>query len=555
MLRNLIPSSSGDCFSCDDWDLCTLISSWTGHTDTTSSSSSSASNHESYYLNKSSSLRNEEFRIRHRLDGDYATPFIPSNHRNRFGLKKSRSKGLSSSGASAADHPPPVIALSRSSYSVGSSSSAESALETTEVDRYQDEDKRRSSRRRQVEDIGAARFWLKGRGRRRQGDAVKDDNNDSDDRVYEEEEEMNTKENWMSKNNLLVTSPDMDFAARHELLLNALFEDALHRQVQIGGGAGGASAAMGDKGEAPRPLTTPPRSTRKSSIGTVGDTPGGATTTSGYSKSSLSKSSRFSNSTTGSDLLNPSCHQFTNKLQKTKRKCQHRTLSSIKRKMKQRPSKHLSKKHLYGSSVEGSYSHCAMKRGGKEEASDASSAMLSQETRRSSSAGELARSFLHPVCRLQKDSGKGMEPGTSVSVSGRDEAINKLMEKMDLLAEVEKDGTFVNAVMTRIQARNMTLAKSEVNGGGSDVLWEQGFVETRSMLAVKMGFMSLRYGIMIHWNRQTGLAELIVLRKLCPDSFMKVKVESKSKTWKKRMRRMSAISTATTEETKMSVSS
>lgn len=510
----------------------------------------------------------------------------PLYRHHRLTLKKSKSKGSTTTGGVGSyDHPPPVIALSRSSFSIGSSSSTESALETTEVDRYQDEEKRSKGKKKKKKqtDLGAVRFWLKGRGHRHGGEGngasfnEKDSSNGwtsagaSDTDLIKTMLHGESKETLSDMDRAMVTSSlNMDFAARHELLLNALFEDALHRhEQQIGGAAGGldgtalsASATNLTKGEASsssslRPLLTPPRPTRKSSVGTIGDTPGGATSISGYSKSSLSKSSRISSSTTGSDLLNPSCHQFTNKLQKTKRKCQHRTLCAIKQRKSKtnRSSNHSFRKYQYAcaSSVEGNGSY-ALKRGGKEEASVTSSTTLSQDTKRSSSAGELARSFLHPVCRLQKDSGKGVDPGTAISVSGREEAVKKLMEKMDLLAEVEQDGAYTNAVLTRIQAKNITLAKSEVNGG-SDALWERGFVETRSMLAVKMGFVSLRYGIMIHWNRQTGLAELIVLRKLCPDSFMKVKMESKSKSWKKRMRRMSAISASAVEETKISVSS
>jgi len=134
---------------------------------------------------------------------------------------------------------------------------------------------------------------------------------------------------------------------------------------------------------------------------------------------------------------------------------------------------------------------------------------------------------------LQKDSGKGVDPGAGISASGRESAMAKLIEKMDLLAEVEHEGSFSNAVLTRVQAKNMTQCRRDLNFG-FDPLHESGFVETRSMLAVKMGFVSLKYGIMVHWNKSTGLAELIVLRKMCPDSFMKAKTLQKSKSWKRR---------------------
>ena len=162
-------------------------------------------------------------------------------------------------------------------------------------------------------------------------------------------------------------------------------------------------------------------------------------------------------------------------------------------------------------------------------------------------AGDIANSFLHSQCQLQKDSGKGFDPGSVISASGRLSAMAKLVEKMDLLAEVEQDGSLSNAVLTRVPAKNMTLARREANytsrnASSVDSLEERGFVETRSVVAVKIGFISLRYGILVHWNIATGLAELIVLRKNCQDSFMKLKSSSlkTSKSWRKRMRMMSA---------------
>jgi len=161
-------------------------------------------------------------------------------------------------------------------------------------------------------------------------------------------------------------------------------------------------------------------------------------------------------------------------------------------------------------------------------AEDSSFTISSNE--RLSPAGNTAVLFLHSRCQLQKDSGKGLDPGTRITSRGRESAMVKLVEKMDVLAEVEQDGTFANAELARVKAKDTGIVR--VNAGLT-------LVETRSMLAVKVGFLSLRYGILVHWNTATGLAELIVLRKKCPDSFMKAKQHNTKKAWRKRMRRKS----------------
>jgi hypothetical protein len=138
--------------------------------------------------------------------------------------------------------------------------------------------------------------------------------------------------------------------------------------------------------------------------------------------------------------------------------------------------------------------------------------------------------LLHPKCKLQKDQGKGVEPGSFISARGREETINKLVEKMMILAELEQEGSFANASLTRIPAKEITLTHKD-NIDGSDV------IETRSMLSVKMGFVYLRYGVLVRWNKTNGLAELIVLRKMCPESFMTVKVHPQSKISRKKLLR------------------
>jgi len=289
----------------------------------------------------------------------------------------------------------------------------------------------------------------------------------------------------------------VDYLARHELLINALFEDAKHRHAQTAAAENSA---------------TPPRPARKLS---------NADTETSRS-SFISRQSRRSNSSTGSDILSPSSHQFKKSL-KMKRKCKHHTMSALKQ---------------YQLKSRRQQSNACSSPGRTEDSSCTSLTTFSNGR----SQGDLANSFLHAKCQLQKDSGKGLDPGAAISASGRESAMAKLIEKMDLLAEVEEEGSFANSVLTRVQAKNMSQIRREMNFG-FDPLNERGLVETRSMLAVKLGFMSLRYGIMVHWNKSTGLAELIVLRKMCPDSFMRVKALQKAKTWRRRMKKMTSNAT------------
>jgi len=415
---------------------------------------------------------------RHRQQGQY-----------RFQApRRTRSKG--------GDHPPPVIALSRSSYSNVSGSSAESALETTEVDRLEDTRKLRKNK--------SALSRCSGHGGQNKSSEKNQGRN-----------EKITRGNASFVDQSDHDESGMEFSGRHELLINALFEDAKHRQ-ELSAVTNGSTTNISMEGNSAHfsSCITPPRPTR----GELGrpDTPGGTASISAISVISRSSlASRRSSASCGSDILSPSSHRFKTSL-KMKRKCKHHTITALKQ---------------YQSKSRRRLSCCTGSTPGRtnEDSSCTSSTSLSNGRSR----GDLANSFLHSNCLLQKDSGKGLDPGAGISASGRESAMAKLIEKMDLLAEVEHEGSFSNAVLTRVQAKNMTQCRRDLNFG-FDPLHERGFVETRSMLAVKMGFVSLKYGIMVHWNISTGLAELIVLRKMCPDSFMKAKTLQKSKLWKRR---------------------
>lgn len=173
-------------------------------------------------------------------------------------------------------------------------------------------------------------------------------------------------------------------------------------------------------------------------------------------------------------------------------------------------------------------------------------------------SGNKAHTFLHAQCKLQKDEGKGVEPGTGITAHGREAAIRKLVEKMDLLGEMEPGGKYNNAVLERVPAQDTSVHMHSYGHGYDDHnvhLTKRGLrreqsnrrsststnhsksnndadantnVETRSMLVVKMGFVTIRYGVLVHWNKE-GLAELIVLRKKCASTFMKVKKTTAAK--------------------------
>jgi len=123
-----------------------------------------------------------------------------------------------------------------------------------------------------------------------------------------------------------------------------------------------------------------------------------------------------------------------------------------------------------------------------------------------------AESFVHENCRLQKDKGQGEEPDTAVCVEGRDDCMYKLRQKMELLAQVAPDPNSPNKKKKRA---DMTIVNAVTT------LQTNEFTETRSMLDLRMGFLSIKYGILLRWDHQTSLVTLVVLRKMCADNFLR----------------------------------
>jgi hypothetical protein len=114
--------------------------------------------------------------------------------------------------------------------------------------------------------------------------------------------------------------------------------------------------------------------------------------------------------------------------------------------------------------------------------------------------------YVHPLCRMQKDKGRGEEVGASICAKGRDACLEKLRVKMRLLTDIVLDASKGPATMKRRRAKVMQQYDN--------------FTETRSLIELKMGFLSMTYGVLLRWDTTvTGKVTLVVLRKMCHESF------------------------------------
>ena len=115
-------------------------------------------------------------------------------------------------------------------------------------------------------------------------------------------------------------------------------------------------------------------------------------------------------------------------------------------------------------------------------------------------------SMVHPDCRLQKDKGKGEPLGRAISAEGKEACLEKLGQKMKLLVEVALgEDSKGPAGMKKRQAK-----VSEETAE---------YKETRSMIELRLGFLSMQYGVLLRWGTQSGKVVFMVLRKMCHDSF------------------------------------
>jgi len=112
--------------------------------------------------------------------------------------------------------------------------------------------------------------------------------------------------------------------------------------------------------------------------------------------------------------------------------------------------------------------------------------------------------FLHEQVRMQKDKGRGEEPGSLICAKGRKACLAKFRQKMRLLCT------------TAIQEKGASMKRRPARIS----VHFDNFVETRSILEVRLGFLSMMYGILLRWDTNvTGKISLVVLRKMCHESF------------------------------------
>jgi hypothetical protein len=132
--------------------------------------------------------------------------------------------------------------------------------------------------------------------------------------------------------------------------------------------------------------------------------------------------------------------------------------------------------------------------------------------------------YLHPLCRMQKDKGKGEAVGSSICAKGRDACLEKLRTKMQLLTEIAFSGTPPNSNNTSSNSHSTktTSASGATMQRRKARISErcENFTETRSLIELRMGFLSMQYGVLLRWDTsRKGQVTLVVLRKLCHASF------------------------------------
>lgn len=127
----------------------------------------------------------------------------------------------------------------------------------------------------------------------------------------------------------------------------------------------------------------------------------------------------------------------------------------------------------------------------------------SWSSNRKDSAAHFNVEVLYPGVHLQKDKGNGMPLGKEISAKGRNSVLHKLREKIDIMIEIETNKS--SAVLKRTGAVGIQICDDTY--------------ETRSTIGVKMGFISMSYGILLQWKRDK-MVHFICLRKMCTSAFM-----------------------------------
>ena len=157
------------------------------------------------------------------------------------------------------------------------------------------------------------------------------------------------------------------------------------------------------------------------------------------------------------------------------------------------------------------------------QASRAGKDVLTTPTGSANEAIQSPEAFLHPAVRLQKDKGKGTDVGSDICAKGIPACVGKLRQKMQLLTEhccvqPNQNGTATIATtsgaVASMKRRNAIISERHAN-----------FLETRSLITLRMGFLSMTYGVLLRWDiGKTGLVTVVVLRKNCHESFYRKKI-------------------------------
>ena len=138
--------------------------------------------------------------------------------------------------------------------------------------------------------------------------------------------------------------------------------------------------------------------------------------------------------------------------------------------------------------------------------------------------------YMHTQCKLQKDRGKGERLGAAISARGRGPTLEKLRDKMKVIVEMSGDLQITPSKQDEVNLKSMSAGMKrrrakvsfiEHNGKCEYGLEDGSYtIETRSMIELQLGFLSMQYGLLLRWDAyRTGQIVFVCLRKMCHDSF------------------------------------
>lgn len=129
--------------------------------------------------------------------------------------------------------------------------------------------------------------------------------------------------------------------------------------------------------------------------------------------------------------------------------------------------------------------------------------------------------YVHSHCILQKDKGKGERLRSSISARGREPCLDKLRDKMRLVLQVSPTSPSFGASSCDEHVQRKSSTNTGMKRRVAKVSdFGPSYVETRSMLELQLGFLSMQYGLLIHWDTaRSGKIVFICLRKMCNDAF------------------------------------